>query len=121
MKVPGFLVKMAMKSDAEGCLGSIGAIQVLDLEDCSHEVTLRFASSVKKLCDNGYEMLGKVNDDGEAVQTFIRERKGTIRECIVVVADKNFGDCCMIRMECKVNKEDFKEDCAINFSENLSF
>lgn len=79
---------------------SIRSVRVLDLEDCSTSVKQHFLEKAKDLSTAGYETIVSSNLDGERSLVLVKQKKNTIRELLVVSADK--GDCSFVQLKGKI-------------------
>lgn len=64
----------------------IKSVEMLNLEECSKESKEHFANAVKKLKDTGYEMLMKLEQDGQHVRFLIKKQKDVVKEVVILSA-----------------------------------
>lgn len=89
--IPGALMKFAasvadLEAEEEALLRSIRSIRVLTIEDTSRYPGVNFTREANiKNPGNGYQILVQVSDSGEDVLILGREKRGKLKDLLVLV------------------------------------
>ncbi|MFC2129574.1 DUF4252 domain-containing protein [Bacteroidota bacterium] len=94
--LPGFVMKFAaniadLDAEEDALLRSVRSIRVLTIDDAERFPEANFVRESRiKPGQGGFQMLIEVSDDGEDVMILGKERKGKLKELLVVVGgDEN--------------------------------
>ena len=75
--------------EAKDMLKPFCSIHMINLDDCDAVVKREFAADAKRLKTKGYDELVRVNDSGDRIVVYARQKGDRIRECLVVSTGKN--------------------------------
>lgn len=87
------LARMLSPKEGAAPLRSIRKMRSLDLSDCTPAVRERFAQQALRYTPRRYEPLVTANDGDEHARILVRQRRGTIRELLIISVD---GDECIM-------------------------
>lgn len=94
--IPRFIMSMAKmltKAEQEDvkALKAISSIRVLSLEECSPIVRQNFQKTLQTFHPSGYTPIIFSKEADETNYIYVKERKGYIRELLILSADKQDG------------------------------
>lgn len=113
------MVRAFTPNDETGdILHRIHSVRVLDLEECSSEVKLRFSREVKDIDTKEYEEMMRVKEEGEWVRIFVKQDKDVIREMVILCAGGN--DCTLVALTGKIRQTDIDKIVDRQINENNS-
>lgn len=98
------LMRLLARGDDGKALRAIRKVRTLSLEDCAPDVRASFARKALKYEPKGYEPLVSTNDGDEHTRLLIRQRRGTIRELLIISIDGD--DCTMTQVKGRVRPGD---------------
>lgn len=82
----------------------IKRVRILTLDKCDGKKVARFLQKTKELEQQGYDPYVKTKEDNENMSVLIKEKRNTIREVVLVMADGQ--EHCLIQVEGKFKLED---------------
>jgi len=91
LRVPGFVMKLAgsiadLDNDERALLRSLRSVRVLTIEEPYRYPGLNFAEEIShSMLSNQYRLLMEVHDGEEDVIIAVREKRGKVRDLVVVV------------------------------------
>ena len=94
--IPRFIISMAKmltKAEQEDvkALKAISSIRVLNLEECSPIVRQNFQKTLQTFQPTGFTSIIFNKESDETNYIYVKERKGYIRELLILSADKQDG------------------------------
>ncbi len=108
--IPSYLTaigKMFLKNTPEARIAKkMKSIRILDMEQCPEEVRHRFNQRVNTLHQKGYEMMIRINEDGEQMRIYARIEKECARELLIACSEDD--ECTLVQITGKLSKEDIK-------------
>lgn len=106
--IPGIAMRLAasiadLEGDEEDFLRSIRSIRVLTIEDNSLYPDVNFTREANiKPGKNGYQVLLQVNDGGEDIMILGREKKGKLKDILILVGGE---DNVMVHIKGRMNAD----------------
>lgn len=94
------LARMLAHDEDARPLRSIHKIRSLQLEECPAEVRNRFIQQALHYTPRRFEPLVSVNDGDEHTRLLVRQRRGTIRQLLIISADSD--ECSMVQIKGRV-------------------
>lgn len=82
----------------------IKRVRILTLKKCDEKKVARLLQKTKELKQQGYDPYVKIKEDNENMSVLIKEKRNTIREVVLVMADGQ--EHCLIQVEGKFKMED---------------
>lgn len=82
----------------------IKRVRILTLKKCDEKKVARLLQKIKELKQQGYDPYVKIKEDNENMSVLIKEKRNTIREVVLVMADGQ--EHCLIQVEGKFKMED---------------
>lgn len=113
------MVKMLAKEgqDEAGALKAVSSIRALDMESCSPTVRKNFQKTLQTFQPAGYTPVVFCKEGDETSYIYIKEKKGYIRELLILSAGNNEGAIMQIKGKIKpddvdtVVKRNTKKNC----------
>lgn len=103
VNLSGLLMFMIKPLTAKYTGFNISGVSVMSLDECSHEVKLKFNELAGRFDDDKYELLMMANDKNEKVRIFGNIRNDIIRELVIVTMG---DDPAIVRIKGKIKPED---------------
>lgn len=100
------LGRMLARGEEGKVLRAIRKVRTLDLEDCAPDVRARFARKALNYRPKGYEPLVTANEGDEHTRLLIRQKRGAIRELLIISIDDN--ECSMTQVKGRVRPNDIE-------------
>ncbi len=100
------MVKTLAKTEKEDVkvLKAISSIQVLNLEDCTPTVRHNFQKTLQTFQPAGYTPIILNKEADETSHIYIKEKKGYIRELLILTADNQDG--AIVQIKGKIKPDD---------------
>ena len=113
------MVKMLAKAgqDEAGALKAVSSVRALDMESCSPAVRKNFQKTLQTFQPAGYTPVVFCKEGDETSYIYIKEKKGYIRELLILSAGNNEGAIMQIKGKIKpddvdtVVKRNTKKNC----------
>lgn len=83
---------------------AVSSIRILSLEECMPAVKERFRNTVQTFLPAGYIPVIYTKEGGETCRIYVKERKGCIREVLLLSTDKDDG--CIVQIKGKIKPGD---------------
>lgn len=105
-----FGLKLSDDAESKELLQKIDKVQILSLEGASPTVKSRFATAVKTLNTDGYDVMLHTKEKGEQAKILTKVSGNAIKSMLIVALDD--ADCSLIRIDGDIRPDEL--DAVIN-------